>query len=149
MMVQELYQASLEYEESAIAHYIYHLLAVGKLSLTDDASKVDLNQADHQIVKELIQQNLLGIKPINIYSMKKNSDVFVFIFAHSPAEAYEFYMKTFGANPLNCHEYSLELKMVRGKRGVTFREMRKEFSSFPAVVGYYRKVAAQASMVLD
>ncbi|MBM7662785.1 hypothetical protein JOC85_003596 [Bacillus mesophilus] len=147
MLVKELYQDSLEYEESSLAHYIHHLLAEGKLSLTDDVSKVDLNQADYQKVKESIQNNLLGINPVHIFSLKKNADDFVFIFAHSPEEAVTFYTNKFGYRPINCHEYSLEFEMVRGKVSVTFREMRKEFSSFPAVAGYYRKMEAKASLV--
>jgi hypothetical protein len=147
MLVKDLYQDCLEYEESSLAHYIHHLLAQGKLSLMNDVSKIDLNQADHQKVKESIQDNLLGIEPVHIFSLKKNANHFVFIFAHSPKEAVAFFKTTFGFKPLNCHEYSLEFEMMRGKVSVTFREMRKEFSSFPAVVGYYRKREARSSLI--
>jgi hypothetical protein len=140
MMVKDYYHECLQYEESILAHYIYHLLADGKLSLTDDLSKLDLNKADHEKVAELIQKNVLGIHRINIYSLKRNPHDFVFIFAHSPEEAVQFYAKTFGHRPLNCHEYPLEFEMMRGNEVVTFREMRKEFSSFPVVVGQYRRV---------
>jgi hypothetical protein len=36
MMVKDLYQDCLQYEESTLAHYIYHLLAEGKVFLTDE-----------------------------------------------------------------------------------------------------------------
>jgi hypothetical protein len=37
------------------SHFIYHLLAEKKISLDDDIDKIDLEQADHQKVRELFQ----------------------------------------------------------------------------------------------
>lgn len=139
MLIQNLYQECLQYEESTLAHYIYHLLAEGKLSLTDPTSKLDFNQADHELVAELIQNNILGIHRINIYALKKTNREFVFIFAHSPQEAIQFYEKTFYHKPKNCHEYPLEFEIMRGNKAVSFRELRKEVRRFPCVVGCYMK----------
>ena len=81
MFVKDVYQDCLRYEESSLAHYIHHLLAEKKISLDDDISKIDLNQADHQKVAEMIQNNVLGFHKIGIYSLKMNQKDFVFIFA--------------------------------------------------------------------
>ncbi len=139
MNVKELYQDSLIYEETSLAHYLYHLLAERKISLDDNISKIDLDQADHQKVAELIQTNLLGFQKICIYSLKMDQKNFVFIFAASEQKAIQFYNKTFQQPPLNCHEYPLDFQLARGKGVISFREMRKEFESFPAIAGHFKK----------
>nr|WP_263327113.1 hypothetical protein [Neobacillus sp. Marseille-Q6967] len=77
MNVKELYLDSLRFEESSLAHYIHHLLAEQKISLDDNISKLDLDQADHQKVAEMIQNNVLGFHKIGIYSLKMNQKDFV------------------------------------------------------------------------
>ena len=65
---------------------------------------------------------------------------FYFIFAHSKTrEAIEFYTKTLHHTPLNCHEYLLYFQLDRGKDAISFRDMRKEFESFPAIAGWYKR----------
>ncbi|MBM6616975.1 hypothetical protein [Bacillus suaedaesalsae] len=140
MLVKDYYLDCLQYEEATLAHYIHHLLAESKLSLTDDVSKIDLNLADHEKVAELIQKNVLGVHRVNIYSLKINPQQFFFIFAQSPEEAIQFFADNFGQKPLNCVEYPLEFEILRGNEVVTFREMRREFSSFPALVGEYTRI---------
>lgn len=139
MLVKEMYQDSLLFEESSLAHYIYHLLAEKKLSLNDDSSKIDLNQADHQKVAEMIENNLLGFHPVGIYSLKMNQKAFVFVFAASQEEAIGFYTELFHRAPLNCHEYSQDFELARGNSVISFREMKKEFERFPAVAGFYMR----------
>jgi hypothetical protein len=123
-----------------LAHYIHHLLEEGNILLDDNISKIDFDQADHQKVAELIENNGLGFHKVGIYSLKMNQNDFVFIFADSQQEAIQFYTGTFHHAPLNCHEYSLDFELVRGNGVISFREMRKEFMSFPAIAGYYKRV---------
>jgi hypothetical protein len=140
MLVSEIYQDCLCYEESTLAHYLHHLLTEKKLSLNDDMSKIDLEQADHQKVKELIQKNFLGIHKIRIYSLKMNQKDYVFIFAASAQEAILYYVKIFYENPLNCNEYSLDFQLSRGNDVISFRDMRKEVDTkFPVIAGYFKK----------
>ncbi|WHY65026.1 hypothetical protein [Neobacillus sp. SuZ13] len=136
MIVKELYMDCFRYEESSLAHYIYHLLAEKKISLEDDFSIKDLDQADHQKVKELIQNNVLGFHKVSIFSLKMNQKDFVFIFAANDQDVIQFYTNTFHQNPLNCHEYSLDYQLDRGNGVISFRDMRKEFESFPAIAGF-------------
>jgi hypothetical protein len=140
MFVSEIYLDCLRYEESTLAHYLHYLLTEKKLSLNDDMSKIDLEQADHQKVKELIQKNFLGIHKIRIYSLKMNQKDYVFIFAASPQEAILYYVKIFYETPLNCNEYSLDFQLSRGNDVISFRDMRKECDNkFPAIAGYFKK----------
>ena len=141
MVVKEVYRDCILYEESALAHYIHHLLAEKKLSLEDDMSKIDLQQADHQKVREMIEKNVLGFRKVGIYSLKMNQQEFIFIFTHKREEAIHFFMRTFFQHPLNCHEYSLDFELARGNDVISFRDMRKEFKSFPAVAGCYKRMS--------
>ncbi|MFC0273446.1 hypothetical protein ACFFIX_18770 [Metabacillus herbersteinensis] len=140
MIVKELYLESIRLEESSLAHYIHHLLEEQKISLGDNISKLDFDQADHQKVSELIQNNVLGFHKVNIYSLKMKQNDYVFIFADSKPRAVNFYSESFHYAPLNCHEYSLDFELARGNGVISFRDMRKEFMSFPAIAGYFERV---------
>ncbi|MBI0581259.1 hypothetical protein IEC97_28510 [Neobacillus cucumis] len=139
MIVEELYQDCFHYDESSLAYCIYYLLEEQKISLKDDISKIDLNQVDQQKVAKLIQHNYLGIHKMDIYSLKMNQKDFVFIFAENEEKAIEFYMQTFHQTPLNCHEYSLDFQLTRGKEVISFRDMKKGIESFPAIAGYFKR----------
>lgn len=139
MLVKEMYQECLYYEESILIYYIYHLLTEKKISLDDDASKIDYSQADNQKLSFLIENNVLGIQKTRIFSLKMDQKTFVFIFAKSEDEAIQFYYQSFHTTPLNCHEYPLEFELTRESGVYTFRDMKKEFSSFPAIAGYFTK----------
>jgi hypothetical protein len=127
MLVKEMYLNCFKYEEYILAHYLHHLLAEKKVSLNDHISKIDLNEANHQTVAEMIKNNVLGFHQVNIYSLKKNKHEFVFIFAVSKQAAIECYQETFHQRPLNCHEYSLDFEIIRGNEVISFRDIRKEF----------------------
>ncbi|MFJ5761904.1 hypothetical protein ACIQAA_22845 [Neobacillus sp. NPDC093182] len=143
MIVKDAYLDSLRFEETALAHYIHHLLLEKKISLDDDMSKIDLEQANHLKVREMIQNNVLGIHKIRIYSLKMNQKDFVFIYAASQQEAIQFYTKAFHQTPLNCHEYPLDFQFARGNEVISFRDMRKECKSIPAIAGFYVKPYAR------
>ncbi|MFS0862068.1 hypothetical protein [Fredinandcohnia sp. 179-A 10B2 NHS] len=138
--MKEFYHECLLNEEATLAHYIYHLLSERKVSLQDDLSQLDLNKADHQKVAEMIETNLLGFHRVNVYSLKTNFNDFVFIFARNHQEATQYFAKMFLQTPKNCYEYPLDFEFVRGNELVTFRDMKKEHESYPAVAGYYRKM---------
>jgi hypothetical protein len=87
----------------------------------------------------MIENNVLGIHKIRVYSLKMNQKEFVFIYAGSEQEAIQFYTNTFYQSPLNCHEYTLDFQLARGNEVISFRDMRKEFESFPAIAGYFNK----------
>jgi hypothetical protein len=139
MLVNDLYLESIQLAESSLAHCIYHLLAEKKISLEDDVSQINFHQIDNQKVRELVQENVLGMTKVGIYSLKMSMKDFVFIYAASKQEAVQFYLKTFNQSPLNCHEYSLDYQLSRGYSAISFREMRMEFEIIPAIAGYFSR----------
>lgn len=137
MLVKDVYLDAVMYEESALAHLIYHLITERKVSLEDPLSLLDFKRADMQKVTEMIHQNALGFQKINMYSLKKNAKTFIFIFAASRQGAVDYYTYTFHQCPLNCHELSLDYEISRGKEVITFRALKKEFEKFPAIAGHF------------
>jgi len=137
--VRELYEESIRYEEKTLAHYILHLLQEGKVSLEDDVDSLDFMQADHEKVAQMIRENKLGFSDIRIFSLKYDNKRFAFIFASSKEEAIQFFRQKFKRKPYNCHEYPLDFPMSRGNEFLTFRDMKKEHSHFPALAGFYER----------
>lgn len=137
--VRELYEESIRYEEKTLAHYILHLLQEGKVSLEDDVDSLDFMQADHEKVAQMIRENKLGFSDIKIFSLKYDNKRFAFIFAASEEEAIQFFRQKFKRKPYNCHEYPLDFPMSRGNEFLTFRDMKKEHSHFPALAGFYER----------
>jgi hypothetical protein len=64
---------------------------------------------------------------------------FVFIYASSQEEAIQFYNHSFHQTPLNSHEYQLEFEITRESGIISFRDLKKEFRSFPVIAGYFMK----------
>jgi len=139
MLVSDLYYDSLVFQESSLAHCIHLLLEEKKISLEDDASKLDFSQIDSQKLADMIEQNVLSIHKVGIYSLKMGKRTFVFIFAESQEEAVQFFKRSFHHPPLNCHEYPLEFELTRGNEVISFRDMKREFERFPAIAGYFMR----------
>ncbi|UGB33196.1 hypothetical protein [Metabacillus sp. B2-18] len=139
MKVKEYFEEVVRLEESTLAHYLFHLVKEKKISSNDDVSKIDLNQANHQIVAEMIQKNLLSFRKVRIYSLKQNKNDFVFIFARSKKDAIQHYKETYFHAPLNCIESTLDHHFYIGNDIISFRDMKKEFSRFPAIAGSFSR----------
>lgn len=135
MRVKELYHLSLKYEESVLAHYIYHLIQEKIINLEDEVEKLDLNEADHEKVAMMIENNVLGFQTIRIYALTYARKKYIFIFARNEKEATQHFIKTFQQKPLSCVELLLDYEIMRGNEVTTFRELRKEYDRFPVLIG--------------
>lgn len=134
MTVKELYEYSISNEVSTLAHYIIHLFQEKKVTSQDDITKIDFEQADHEKVEAIIKNNELGIYKLRIYCLKMNEQDYAYIFARNSKEAIQHFSKTYHQLPVYCKELELDTEFVRGKETISFRDMRKEYSSFPALV---------------
>jgi len=139
MLVKELYYLCLIYEEMVLAHYIHHLLHEGKISLEDKAENINLNDASHDKVATLIENNELGFQTIGIYSLKRRRNQFAFIFAQNKGATIEYFMNIFHQRPLNCVKLLLDYEVIRGNEVTTFRELQKEFTEFPVLAGIFKR----------
>lgn len=135
--IKQLFDDSVKYEESTLAHIIWHLLQEGKVKMEDEVSSLDFSQIDNDKLTNMIENNYLGFKQIKVFSLKESDKRFIFIFAKNQNEAVEHFKKTFKKAPINCHEYDMEMRMSSGNRFFSFRELTKEFQSFPVVAGQF------------
>jgi len=137
MRVKDLFHLSITYEESALAHYIYHLLEEEKITLEDDAEKLDFAKADHTKVAEMIENNLLGFHHIHLFALSATKGKYFFIFARNEEEAIRHFTKTFQRKPRTCKRVLLDHEVMRGNEVVTFRTLRKEYTKFPVIIGKF------------
>lgn len=135
--VKELLDNAIFFEEKSLTYYILHLLQTGKVKEND--TDLDFNLANHQEVAQMIENNPLNIEKVGIYALKRNSRVFAFIYAKNEIEAKKHFKNLFQQEPSNCHEYPLDYEISIGNDFKTFRELRKQFDSFPAFLGIYER----------
>lgn len=139
MLIQDLYEDSIKYEESLLAHYILFLLQEGEITLQSDIQELKKVNINYQRFLDFYKKNPLGFRLVKVFSLKHSDKNFIFVFAHNQDEAIRFFRKKYRSSPLNCYEYSLDTQMNVGNRFLSFREMRKEVKEFPTVIGFYQK----------
>ena len=137
--VKEMYVESISNGYSFMAHALYYLLREGLVSPDDPSESIDSKALDYKKVSSLEEENYLGLNMIRSYSLKVDANKFMFVFAKNKTEAISFIKRKYGLTPLNCHEYSLDFSLMRGNAFITFREIKKEFSVFPALIGVFFK----------
>lgn len=137
--IKEMYVESIANGYSFMAHALYYLLREGLVSPDDPSEAIDSKALDYKEVSSLEEENYLGLNVIRSYSLKVEANKFMFVFAKNETEAISFIKRKYGLTPLNCHEYPLDFSLMRGNAFITFREIKKEFSVFPALIGVFFK----------
>lgn len=137
--VKELFDECIQNDYSFMAHSLYYLLREGLVSPDDPHTVLDDVEIDVDLVGEWTEKNFLGISVEKVYSLKIAADEFVFVFAKDPQQAVSFIRNKWKIQPRNCQEYSLDFTIMRGKEFVSFRDMKKDFLSFPAIIGVYQR----------
>lgn len=137
--VKDLLDEAMEYEEKILVYHILYAVEKGKVSLSDSREsykKIRFTQEEQKEIAKRIQENLLKIEKVKIYCLKMDKTRFAMIFAKTSIEAVDYYIKLFKKRPLNCLEHYLDYEVLQGTKPISFRELRKQFNSFPAYVGY-------------
>jgi len=137
--IRELFDECTHNNYSYTAHALYFLLSEGLVSADDPHTILDHVEVDEERVSEWTKQNYLCIHMEKVYSLKISDAEFVFVYAKNTVEAVAFIQKKWTINLRNCHEYPLDFTIMRGKECISFREMKKDFQSIPAIIGTYQK----------
>ena len=137
--VQEFFETCIEYEYTGLAHCLLYMLREGRAKPDDRVDQLDFESVDKEKIDQMERKNLLGFNLIKVFSLKIDKDLFVFVFAKTKEEAIEFVRKKLRKKPLNCHEYWLGHELQRGNEVISFRDMRKEHTSFPAIAGFFKR----------
>ncbi|MBE4909214.1 hypothetical protein IMZ08_14200 [Bacillus luteolus] len=94
MTVKEVYEYFLKHQVKTMAHCFFHLVQENKISLQDEFSPDDFDKVNKAKVKEMIDNNILGIYEINVYGLKMNEQDYVYIFARNSIEAIQFFIES-------------------------------------------------------
>jgi hypothetical protein len=122
-----------------MAHSLYYLLREGLISPDDPHNVLDDVEIDVDLVGEWTKQNYLCISVEKVYSLKIADDEFVLLFAKDPQQAVSFIRNKWKIQPRNCQEYCLDFTIMRGKEFISLRDMKKDFLTFPAIIGLYKR----------
>lgn len=140
--VKTLFDEAIRYEMKSLVYCILYALKNKNIRLDDSEEKffnTRFADTDNKEISRLIKQNPLKLDFVNIYSLKMDKQKFAMIYARSREEAIEHYKKIFNRTPLNCHEFLLDYEIMQGNKPISYREMRKQFNSFPAYAGYMER----------
>lgn len=120
-----------------MAHALHYLVKNKLVKLSDDSDSIDWNKVDLAEVDRMEKENSLGFNPVKVYSLKVEENLFAFVFAKDELEAINFTKNKLNENPSNCIEYMMDVEMEKGNRILSFRDMKKEYQSFPELAGYF------------
>ena len=136
--IKELYVECIQNPYPYLAYSLYYLLCEGLVFPDDPHTSFDSQLVDREKVDELFKQDFLCLSEIKVYCFKSSREEYAFLFATNSLEARELLIHTYNIQPLSCQESYLDFSILREDKLVTFREMKKDFSSFPALIGFFQ-----------
>ena len=140
--VKNLLDDAMKYEMKSLVYCILYALRKKNIQPNDPEEKffnTRFADTENEQIARLIESNPLRLDIIKIYSLKMDKRKFAMIYARSREEAIQYYQELFHKKPLNCHEILLDHEILLGKKPVSFREMRKQFNTFPAYAGFIER----------
>ncbi|WP_424236392.1 hypothetical protein [Bhargavaea ginsengi] len=141
--VMELMQDAIKYDEPLIAHAVMLGIRHGKWSPSDPESVVDWSLLDLEEVRQARDENILGMSKVQVYSSPLGSNRHAIIFAETSLEAATFFLRAFKHKPRVIHHlpHGMDVTTYESdlKDSQTWREIRNELNTFPAVAGIYLK----------
>jgi hypothetical protein len=137
--IRELFEESVQNDYSFMAHSLYYLIREGLVSPNDPHTVLDHVEIDVNLVGEWTKQNYLCIHVEKVYALQVADNEFVFVFAKDPQQAVAFIRNKWKVHPRNCQESSLDFTIMRGQEIVSFRDIKKDFLSFPTIIGLFKR----------
>ncbi len=143
MTVNELMYDALKYDETLLAYSLFWSIKKGLCKAHDHVNKFDMGIVNQKEVYELMEQNPLGIKKMNLYSMPTFPNQHLIVFAESEASARGHYLSEVGILPRLIHDMNDKLDTTfwfgeeQGYK--TLRTVRDETLMFPSTVMEYDK----------
>lgn len=150
MNLDGLLSESMETGEFKLAYSIFWAMQKKLVTGADRFEDFILLDLDHDEIKKLQEQNLLGLKLVNLYSSKLESNQFIFIFAESEIAAKLYYKSLYGASLKSMSDASIKMDMemwCADEGYMTFREMKDKTLSFPSIALVYEKENKSASQI--
>lgn len=140
--IQALFEDVLFYDEPYTAHLIYYSVKKGKVNLQDPVSKLydmHLTVEEQTEISRMKEQDVLAMRKIKLYAIKRNATTYAFYFAKNPLEARELHHQIYGQwenRIVDAYNQMIDkgLYFQDTKETKTFRELMKETVEFPRLV---------------
>lgn len=137
--IQSLFDEATQYDEPYTAHLIYYATRKGKVKMQDSESKLfemDLTIEEQEEIKTMREADLLNIRKVKLYVIKRSSTTYVFYFANNPWDARKLHHELYGRweNHITYAYNQMidkSLYYPDSKETKTFRELLKESVVFP------------------
>lgn len=143
MTIGERFQEALQYEEPLTAHAITLGIRKGLWNLTDPDDRLDWSQLDADEVWAARDSNELGMNPVKLYSSPLGGNQHAIIMAETVQEASSAFSQAFKSKPRVIHHLPHGMDVTTYEKDLTdaqtWREIRNELNTFPAVAGIYHK----------
>jgi len=146
--VMELMQDAIQYEEALLAHAIMLGIRHGKWKPGDSSDDMDFSLIDSRELQRAKEDDLLGMKDgIKLYSSPLGGGRFAIIFAKNEGDARAVMAREVGKNPkrIDWLPYGMDVYTTTEglKDGKTWRRMKEQTITFPALAGIYQKEQTQ------
>ncbi|MGE7666630.1 hypothetical protein ACQKMN_13055 [Ureibacillus composti] len=140
--VSSLYEDAIQYDVPYLANFIYFAITKGKITMEDDASKLDditLTEQEQMEFDEMRSRNTLNLRPNQLYAIKRSAEQYVFYFAQNAGEARKLHHQLYGewvSKLTNAHNQMMDksLYFPETNETKTFRELLHDTWEFPCRV---------------
>ncbi|MFJ8236370.1 hypothetical protein ACIQ34_11550 [Ureibacillus sp. NPDC094379] len=137
-----LYEEAMQYDVPYLAYFIYFAIMKGKITMEDDASKLDdipLTEQEQFEFDEMRSKNTLNLRPNQLYAIKRSAEQYVFYFAQNAGEARKLHHQLYGewvSKLTNAHNQMMDksLYFPETNETKTFRELLHDTWEFPCRV---------------
>lgn len=140
MNVMELMQESIRYDETFLAYAIFWGIQKNVFRGNHDCNSIDFNLVNVSETKEMMNQNILGIEMIRLYSMKMEDGRFAIVLAKQETDAKGKFLSEYGKLPRRVIDISekMDTSFYFEKIGHrSIREIKESILEFPYLVMVY------------
>lgn len=140
--VANLFNDALVYDEPYMAHFIYYSITNKKITWedsTDTLFALELTKEELEEFLEIKRRDTLKMRPVKLYAIKRNSNLYDFYFAKTPEQAAHLHHQLFGERVnkvIDAYNKMIDKSIYdpNTKSTRTFREIMRETNQLPRYV---------------
>lgn len=140
--VANLFNDALVYDEPYMAHFIYYCISNKKINWEESAEKLFvLELTTEELVEflEIKRRDTLKMRPVKLYAIKRNGNLYDFYFAKTPEQAAHLHHQLFGekvVKVIDAYNKMIDKAIYdpKSKTTRTFREVMRETVKLPRYV---------------
>ena len=141
--IKSLFDDAILFDEPYIAHYIYFAVMKGKVTYNDPVDKlyeVTFSEEEQKEFEILRANDLLCMRTVKIYAVKRGESCFAFYFALNEGEVRKLNYKIYGewvVKMTSCYNQMIDkgLYFPDTNQTKTFRQLMREAEEIPWFVG--------------